>query len=608
MEGQGEPVFSRAPLLCTGHQGRRRIQRPQPGIQPATTLPTKRKGTEQPSEQPELKKQRTSELSVIYVYPDLPLVTSILIQKKFLNNIHKSIIVKQLLDLGLRDIAPSLAHRQLQFAGRIAHFSRNWEVSETRAREHTAALIFLLENLGLVVNHPKSQTTPARNIEFLGFNIDSTTMEVKLPGEKIKKIRGEAKRLLSQTDNSVLALSRFLGKATEPCHSSDLTSSSILPKPPELLEGSTRQRRPGLTNGNPPERGKQSRVDLVANPPEDMEWAELSSPTPYVYDRNGRLHDRVGSVLPEGENRRGMVPNREGDAHQLLGATKCNFSSTVLCQRAEQHSDPTENGQYNSHLLHQPVRGHSLSPPEPTSKRTVVVVHEQEYYAESSPSSGEAQCNSRRGVQSDEGQNRLETMSTSFPNNQQSLGSIRSGPVRLQTLQPTSTVCELETRSGSDCLRCVQSELGTAEGVCKPSLEPNRQSPSPSEDSESRSGSSDSPVESTTMVSCTIEHASTDTNPLARCEGDIPTNTSLQQARHLSTTSRMEYLREKYKSQKISGEASKLLLASWRQKSSRLYDSLFTKWASWCSERNTDPISGDISEVVNFLAHLFEEG
>ena len=83
--------------------------------------------------------------------------------------------------------------------------------SETQAREHTAALIFLLENLGMVINHPKSQTTPSQIIEFLGFIIDSTTMELRLPGEKVKKIRGETRRLITQPDNSALALSRLLG-------------------------------------------------------------------------------------------------------------------------------------------------------------------------------------------------------------------------------------------------------------------------------------------------------------------------------------------------------------------------------------------------------------
>ena len=35
---------------------------------------------------------------------------------------------------------------------------------------------------------------------------------------------------------------------------------------------------------------------------------------------------------------------------------------------------------------------------------------------------------------------------------------------------------------------------------------------------------------------------------------------------------------------------------------------MFTKWASWCSERDSDPVLLDVSEVMNFLAHLFEEG
>ena len=63
--------------------------------------------------------------------------------------------------------------------------------SETLAREHTAALIFLLENLGLVVNHPKSQAIPSQVLEFLGFSIDSRSMEIKLPGDKIKKRQGD---------------------------------------------------------------------------------------------------------------------------------------------------------------------------------------------------------------------------------------------------------------------------------------------------------------------------------------------------------------------------------------------------------------------------------
>ena len=75
-----------------------------------------------------------------------------------------------------------------------------------------------------------------------------------------------------------------------------------------------------------------------------------------------------------------------------------------------------------------------------------------------------------------------------------------------------------------------------------------------------------------------------------------------------SISSRVAYLRQHYKDQKLSSEASDLLLSSWRQKTSQSYDSLSKKWIGWCTERQCDPISGPIEDVVNFLAHLYNEG
>ncbi len=37
-------------------------------------------------------------------------------------------------------------------------------------------------------------------------------------------------------------------------------------------------------------------------------------------------------------------------------------------------------------------------------------------------------------------------------------------------------------------------------------------------------------------------------------------------------------------------------------------DSLFGRWHSWCRERQADPFSGPITNVVNFLASLHEKG
>ena len=84
--------------------------------------------------------------------------------------------------------------------------------SETLLRDHVKGVVYLLENLGFVINFPKSLLEPKRAIDFLGFQVDSLSMELKLPGDKIKNIRGEARKVLAADHVTALTLSRILGK------------------------------------------------------------------------------------------------------------------------------------------------------------------------------------------------------------------------------------------------------------------------------------------------------------------------------------------------------------------------------------------------------------
>ena len=71
---------------------------------------------------------------------------------------------------------------------------------------------------------------------------------------------------------------------------------------------------------------------------------------------------------------------------------------------------------------------------------------------------------------------------------------------------------------------------------------------------------------------------------------------------------RMARLRDSFASRGVSAQASKLLLSSWRAKTNSSYNSLFSKWTSWCEQRNRDPTAGPVKDVVNFLAELYEDG
>ena len=77
--------------------------------------------------------------------------------------------------------------------------------------QHLEVLLFLLEALGFIVNWGKSYLDPAQELEFLGLLVDSQTLQLRLPGEKIKQIRKEA-TTLSERVNFSTSTSWFPGK------------------------------------------------------------------------------------------------------------------------------------------------------------------------------------------------------------------------------------------------------------------------------------------------------------------------------------------------------------------------------------------------------------
>ena len=90
--------------------------------------------------------------------------------------------------------------------------------SNQMLREQIYQVLFLIENLGFIINSKKSLLSPTQEIEFLGMIVNSQTMEIKLPGQKIKMIRLEARQMLDHPQPTAQRVSQLLGKlnATSP--------------------------------------------------------------------------------------------------------------------------------------------------------------------------------------------------------------------------------------------------------------------------------------------------------------------------------------------------------------------------------------------------------
>ena len=78
-------------------------------------------------------------------------------------------------------------------------------------RDNVLYAVELFDSLGLTLHPKKSQLVPTQQIEFLGFMLDSTTMQISLTAEKKDKIAELARRLLERTNITILDLASFIG-------------------------------------------------------------------------------------------------------------------------------------------------------------------------------------------------------------------------------------------------------------------------------------------------------------------------------------------------------------------------------------------------------------
>ena len=201
---------------------------------------------------------------------------------------------------------------------------------------------------------PKSLLTPTQCIEFLGFVTNSVAMEIKMPGEKIKQIRLESKKLqnlqLPGTSPGTPA------RQAQSCHSCNSTSPPVLQEPTTMPAKSTGGKgRERLHSHCPPDTSSHGGAHMVATTPYQVEWAVSTFTDPRHDNRNRYFHHRSGSLLPGGKNWGAMVTDREHETHQLSGTISSHVCSEVLCQRQRKYPDPFKIGQHNSPHLHQQI-------------------------------------------------------------------------------------------------------------------------------------------------------------------------------------------------------------------------------------------------------------
>ena len=381
---------------------------------------------------------------------------------------------------------------------------------------------------------------------------------------------------------------------------SNPTSPPLLQTSPNRPDSSTESFNPGLRLTSDTLPREQRRATLVGYTDGEMEWEDPDFKNTRSGDRVGCVNPRMGSILSGLQHGRPLVPRGEDKPHKLPGTFSSYTSTEILCEAEDQSISLIKDRQHNSCCLHQQPRGDCIKTVDFPNTGLVDVVSREDHSHPSATPPRSTEQGSRHGVKDYEGQIRLETGSTGVPQDRGDIWSPGRGPFCVQINQSVPSLFQLAARSICRSHRRSLPELEWDEGLCQPTLESNTTSTSKG----TSGNSSGSPsLESTTMVSS----ASITTDRLAT----PVTKTNQSNGREqplLPSTGRMEALRKNFSNQGLSNQASELILHSWRTKTNKSYDSLFAKWHSWCAERGSDPFSGPISEVANFLASLYQKG
>ena len=341
-----------------------------------------------------------------------------------------------------------------------------------------------------------------------------------------------------------------------------------------------------------------------------MEFSQPPSSSQLDQDNYRCIQLGMGGSLQRGNHRGTLVPSGGPLPHQLLGDAGSLPSSSVLYEGYSSSSDSLPPyGQYHSNLLPEPQRRDNFALTLQARQADLAVVHVPEHFPNSQPPTWTPQHSSRQGVQDGTRQMGLATPSQNLSQDQPDLGTTCSRPVCIQTNTPVASILQLETRPSSLSNRCLSSELVREDLLCKSPMGPNVEVLSEVSHQQADviivapvwKGQPWFPV----LLSLLFDFPHLilpATCPILSQESMPPPFQPQQVQLAVWPTSGDTF------KQKFSEQALELLLASWRQKSSKSYNSLFHKWECWCDQRSRNPISGPVVDISNFLAELYHEG
>ena len=299
-------------------------------------------------------------------------------------------------------------------------------------------------------------------------------------------------------------------------------------------------------------------------------------------------------------------------AHKCSRTSSGLFSNKSLATQNRQATCSVCNRQPNCSNIHKQIRWNPLTSTFTLSNRTMAFCPKNEPNSVSSLCAGNKKLHSRQEVKSVQRLTRVDAKPPGVSTDLTQNAWVRSRSVCLQNKSPIDSFCQLETRARCNGMRCFQFELGSHERLPFSTFLPDS------------SLHKKDPARSGRMH---LDHTSSEEQAMVPSDSISPGRQSaaVTQGQQTAAIARnrqgassvqskefslgcMASFRKEVSKQGFSEEVSKILQASWRQKTTCQYESAWKAWSSWCDQRQVDPFSTSLNVILEFLAELLHKG
>ena len=209
------------------------------------------------------------------------------------------------------------------------------------------------------------------------------------------------------------------------------------------------------------------------------------------------------------------------------------------------------------------------------------------------------------------GPKRLDARSTSVCETSGSEGVTRNGPLCFSSKSPVGKIHVMETGPKQCGDRCSTAQVGQPLLLCIPTILSGCKNSQKSSTGRGCASSCDTNLANSTVVFNPLVNVYTKSNFASHAisGSDKPTGPDTPSSEtETAKASGMDCFRQSLASEGLSEQAADLIANSRRRGSISNYQSAWRKWASWCVQRQIDPIRCDVNLIANFLAVMFHEG